>query len=361
MGTALTEDQLRQIQRMTRKIVLALDADAAGAKATMRGLEVARQSLDRGDEMVFDARGLLHEESRLRADLRVTTIPEGMDPDEVVLRDPAEWEAILRDAKPIVQHVMDTLAAGRNLNDPKIKDEIARQIIPLIEDLASPIERDTYRSRLAVMLHVNEESLMQLRGGEPGQSRRSPRRRLKPSRRELSGVVEFTNPLRLLENHCLRLLLFKPDLFTQVEDELKNNKFPALSVDDFQSTESQETFLLLVDAVQQLDSSVHDYLSMHQPETLESFLQEINRGIGLDDTPDERIYDDLYDSITRLRLVQIREAIDTIRFLVSDLSGWEEQQVDERESMKEYNRKMSDLTSERFRLEKALQPEINLQ
>jgi DNA primase len=361
MGTALTEDQLRQLQRMTRKMILALDADAAGAKATMRGLEIARQSLDRGDEMVFDARGLLHEESRLRADLRVTAIPEGMDPDEVVLRDPAEWEAILRDAKPIVQHVMDTLAAGRNLNDPKEKDEIAHQIIPLIEDLASPIERDTYRSRLAVMLHVNEETLMQLHGGESGKGRPSPRRRLKPSRRELIAPVELKSPLRLLENHCLRLLLFKPDLFTQVEGELKNNKFPSLSVDDFQSTESQEAFLLLVDAVQQLDSSVRDYISTHQPETLESFLQEINRGITLDDTPDERIYDDLYDTITRLRLVQIREAIDTIRFLVSDLSGWEDQQVDERESMKEYNRKMSDLTGERFRLEKALQPEINLQ
>src|SRR5512133_457648 len=128
MGTALTEDQLRQLQRQTRKMILALDADAAGAKATMRGLEIARQSLDRGDDMVFDARGLLHEESRLRADLRVTAIPEGMDPDEVVLRNPAEWEAILKEAKPIVQHVMDTLAAASDLNDPKAKDEIARKI-----------------------------------------------------------------------------------------------------------------------------------------------------------------------------------------------------------------------------------------
>lgn len=361
MGTALTEDQLRQLQRLSRKIVLALDADAAGAKATMRGLEVARQSLERGDEIVFDARGLLHEESRLRADLRVTAIPEGMDPDEVALRDPAEWEAILRNAKPIVQHVMDTLAAARDLTDPKVKDEIARQIIPLIEDLASPIERDTYRSRLAVLLHVNEESLMQLQVGTAGQGKPRPRRRMKPERHESAGQVEWTNPLRLLENHCLRLLLFKPDLFTQVENELKNNKFPALSVDDFQSTESQEAFLLLVDALNQLESSVPDYIFDHQPESLSAFLQTINTGFSLNSMPDERIYDDLYDSITRLRLVQIREAIDTIRFLVSDLAEWQETQVDQRQSMRDYNRKMADLTGERLRLEKALQPEINLQ
>jgi DNA primase len=311
--------------------------------------------------MVFDARGLLHEESRLRADLRVTAIPEGMDPDEVVLRDPTEWEAILKDAKPIVQHVMDTLAAASDLNDPKAKDEIARKIIPLIEDLSSPIERDTYRSRLAVMLHINEESLMQLKGGEPGRGSKPIRRRQRPSRRDSSRTVELKNPLGPLENHCLRLLLFKPDLFTPLELELKNNKFTPLSVDDFQSTESQETFLLLAEAVKQLDSSVHDYITDHQPETLGTFLQEITSGISLEATPDDRIYDDLYDTITRLRLVQIRDAIDSIRFLVSDLASWQDQQVDERESMREYNKKMTDLTGERFRLEKALQPEINFE
>lgn len=361
MGTALTEDQLRQLQRLTRKMILALDADAAGAKATMRGLEIARQSLERGDEMVFDARGLLHEESRLRADLRVTAIPEGMDPDEVVLRNPSEWEAILRNAKPIVQHVMDTLAEAHDLNDPKEKDLVARQIIPLIEDLASPVERDTYRSRLAVLLHINEESLMQLQAGGTVRGKSAPRRRPRPGLRDTAAPAELKNPLKLLENHLLRLLLFKPDLFTLVENELKNNKFPGLSVDDFQSTESQEAFLLVAEAVQQLDASVRDYLNDHLPESLNTFLQSINSGISLDNTPDERIYDDLYDTITRLRLVQIREAIDTIRFLVTDLAAWEEAQVDERESIREYTRKMTELTGERLRLEKALQPEINLQ
>ncbi len=135
MGTALNEDQLRMLKRYTRRIVLALDADAAGEKATLRGLELARQALDHSDEMVFDARGLLHHEARLEADLRVTTIPEGMDPDEVVLRDPEEWKHILENAQPVVVHVMETLVAHRNVDDPKTKSEIAAQVLPLIEDV----------------------------------------------------------------------------------------------------------------------------------------------------------------------------------------------------------------------------------
>ena len=87
MGTALSEYQLRMLKRFSRRIVLALDADAAGDKATLRGLEVARQALDREADPVFDARGLLGSEARLKADIRVTTLPDGLDPDEVVFQD----------------------------------------------------------------------------------------------------------------------------------------------------------------------------------------------------------------------------------------------------------------------------------
>jgi len=58
MGTALTDDQLRLLKRFTRKIVLALDPDTAGQKAVLRGLEAARQAMDREGELGFDARGL---------------------------------------------------------------------------------------------------------------------------------------------------------------------------------------------------------------------------------------------------------------------------------------------------------------
>ena len=78
---------MRALKRYARRFVMALDPDAAGIKATLRGLEVARESLDRSDDLVFDARGLLHNEARLQADLRVGTLPDELDPDEIVLRD----------------------------------------------------------------------------------------------------------------------------------------------------------------------------------------------------------------------------------------------------------------------------------
>lgn len=160
MGTALTEHQLYLLKRFARNIVLALDPDAAGDKATLRGLQLARQAMDHSADPVFDARGLLGFEARLQADIRVTALPEGLDPDEIVNRDPQEWERILAEAKPIVVHVMETLAHGQNLDDPKVKNRVAAQVLPLIEDVPSPIERDTYRQRLARLLRVDERALL---------------------------------------------------------------------------------------------------------------------------------------------------------------------------------------------------------
>ncbi|HQU38129.1 MAG TPA: DNA primase, partial [Anaerolineales bacterium] len=87
MGTALTEDQMRLLKKFTRRIVLALDPDTAGQKAVLRGLDAARSAMDKEGELGFDARGLLKNESRLQADLRVATMPDDLDPDEIVARD----------------------------------------------------------------------------------------------------------------------------------------------------------------------------------------------------------------------------------------------------------------------------------
>ena len=173
MGTALTEAQMRMLKRFTRRFVLALDPDAAGVKATMRGLEVARESLDHSSDVTFDARGLLHNEARLQADLRVSALPDGMDPDEIVLRDPEEWNRIIEAAKPIIFHVLDTLVKDQDIRDPKTKSEIAMRILPLINDVPNPVERDAYRQQVARVLQVDESALLQLTT-----QKARPRRRL---------------------------------------------------------------------------------------------------------------------------------------------------------------------------------------
>ncbi len=102
MGTALTGDQLRLLKRYTKRFILALDADAAGINATMRSLQVARDTLDREFETRFDARGLVQHEGRLQADIHIVTLPEGYDPDKILRTDPDQWPELLAQAQPVV-------------------------------------------------------------------------------------------------------------------------------------------------------------------------------------------------------------------------------------------------------------------
>ncbi len=155
MGTALGEGQLRLIKRYTpgNHIVLALDPDAAGQKGTLRGLESARHSLIE-KEFHFYAPDYLRQEIRLQADLRVAILPDGLDPDQIVLRNPSEWKQLIDNAKPIMTHIMESLAKGQNLEDSKVKNNIAKEVLPLIAELPSSIERESFRKELAKLLNV---------------------------------------------------------------------------------------------------------------------------------------------------------------------------------------------------------------
>ena len=275
MGTALTEEQLQQLKHLTRKIILALDADAAGEKATMRGLEVARQALDRSNEISFDARGLLKQEARLDADLRVTTLPDGLDPDEVVLRDPDEWKKILSAARPIVMHVMQTLAADKDLNDPKEKSKIAEQVLPLIEDLPNPIERDAYRQQLSRLLRIDERSLVSFAvSSSRTRERTSGRKRSQQIANRISGLSTPAQRTFTLESHILQLLFYKPDSLHFLNRNLQRAGMERLSQKDLEFSKHQVMLVLIQNALEQDQLDVHQYILEKHPVEIADFIQE---------------------------------------------------------------------------------------
>ena len=157
MGTALTDFQAKQLTRQTKHIVLALDGDAAGYHAAVKDIDIIREAS--ASETPGDTKNLLRQENRLNVDIRIVTIPEGLDPDEVVLENHEAWEKIIQTAKPIVIHMMETLAKGRDLDDAKTKSEIAAKIMPLIREVPNAIERETYRQQLARFLDIDESLL----------------------------------------------------------------------------------------------------------------------------------------------------------------------------------------------------------
>jgi DNA primase len=324
MGTALTEHHLRLLKRFSQRIVLALDPDAAGDQATLRGLEVARQAMDREAELSFDARGLLAQEARLQADIRVTTLPPGMDPDEVVNRDAAEWQRLVAEARPVVIHVMETLATGKNLDDPKVKSEIAAQVLPLIADVPSPIERDTYRQRLARLLRVSEDSVFaatrSTRAGRSGSRARSPvsAPRQGEKRTAVAQPGLLTSSTYAVEAHALGVLMRRPDLLYRVNRALHEHGLSSLSADDFQHVDHQAIIRLLSQSVDQDNAEPLNYvlngLSLPMMEIADSLLAHTERL----DPSDERVLADVLRAILDLRQRAVRQSMEYLRFLMED-------------------------------------------
>jgi DNA primase len=308
MGTALTEDQLRLLKRFTRKIVLALDPDAAGQKAVLRGLEAVRQAMDREGELRFDARGLLRNEARLQADLRVASMPDELDPDEIVQRDPEEWPRLIAAAKPIVTHVMDTLVADQDVNDPKVKSSIAAQVLPLIEDLPDPVERDTYRQQLSRLLRVDERSLIS-RPVRTSRSRRGTRQQL------LEKPIVSSNPSQRIEAHCLNILLRRPELLYRLDRQLQESSLGALNPEDFGYTDHQILLRLIQQAVQQDAEDAPRYVSGHMPEALQDLSQELLAQAEKLDPVDERNLEELVRNVIQLRRLALGENLNQLRFL----------------------------------------------
>jgi DNA primase len=316
MGTALTEDQLRLLKRFTRKIVLALDPDAAGQKAVLRGLDAARSALDREVENVFDARGLIHHEARMQADLRVASMPDGLDPDEIVERDSKQWQSLIQNAKPIVEYVIDTLIADNNVNDPKVKSQIAAQVLPLIEDLPDPIERDSYRQMLARRLRVDERAFSGTRIGTPRSiRRRSIAHKVQDhTQRPEKSPIALLSPRHKVEAACLEILLRRPDLLPRVDRTLQESGLNALLPDDFEYTDHQMIVKLVRQSLEQDAADAQKFVE----DQIDEFLRETYTSLRAKQTRmqlEDKLVSEMIRQIVQMRRETLSESINQLRFL----------------------------------------------
>jgi DNA primase len=210
MGTALTENQVAQIKRSAKRIVLALDADAAGQMATIRGLETMRDALDADETPVPDAMGIIRFERKLKADIAIVTLPEGKDPDELIRKTPDRWPDIVANAKPFMDFTIDTLTSGINLADPRVKSEVVARIAPLLQQIPDRIVQGHYISVLAKRLELEERLVLsETRRTKLGERPRATRSGITP---EAKARVSR----RSTEDYVVALLLRHPDLTRDV-------------------------------------------------------------------------------------------------------------------------------------------------
>jgi DNA primase len=167
LGTALTPEHAALIKRYADSAVIVFDADAAGQTAAVRGAEVAL------------AAGLA---------VRVATVPEGKDPDELLhLKGLPALEGALDAAVDLVAFKTELLIKRAGELTPESKSAVAKDVMSTIAQCPDDILKDEWVRRLAGRLGVNEDSLRRAGGKAIPQSRRpasapAPAHRAEPVR-----------------------------------------------------------------------------------------------------------------------------------------------------------------------------------
>ena len=203
MGTALTSEQGRLLSGSgAQRIILALDADTAGAAATRRGVDVLRDAGRDAADPEVDFRGLIRHETRLSVDIAVVELPSGEDPDSVVRADQARWRALLDAAVPLADYYFRWALAEHDVSSIAGRRRAVADLTPVITEISEPAARAHYYERLSQVSGVPVDEL----------------RRAAPRRQRRMGAAPSTSnqPVDRVEEGLLELVLKVPPEATGV-------------------------------------------------------------------------------------------------------------------------------------------------
>jgi DNA primase len=349
MGTALTEQQLRRLKRYTTHFVLALDSDAAGQAATLRGVQQVREALDRTWVPTPTASGLIRFEGRLEAELRILTLPPGKDPDDVIRADAKQWTRLVTDAEPVVDYFLHLMTAELDLSSAKGKAEAVRTLTPLISEVADEVERAHYVQKLARLVQVDEYTIRSQLARPT--SRRSRGRRPPPSQQQdvLSQITAREEGRPRPADHCLAQLLLQPDLLAVLDARASAVQIEPLEAEDFVDVLDQEVFAALLQA-QLAEESLQEEAARSKlaPAVQQRLEQLLGYGATLPPLDTRQAADDLINVVLRLRLERRRRRVAELQYLLEQA-----QAEGDGRSMEDYARLVVQHTGEVRRLQKA--------
>lgn len=138
-GTAMTEDQLRQLTRFSKTIVLSLDTDAAGQTAMLRIVELV------GDRDI---------------ELKVVDLGQAKDPDDLIKDKPNLWEKKLAMAEPVIDYVFRREIEGQpRPYSREVIADVLEQVLPVLK-FRSGLDQDYYAEQFADTLGLKKQSVL---------------------------------------------------------------------------------------------------------------------------------------------------------------------------------------------------------
>lgn len=315
LGTALTEKQLGLLKHLTKRYAFALDPDAAGEAATLRGLEIAREALARKTVPVPLGAGLIGFEERLAAELFVIPLPPGKDPDELIHDNPEHWRALTAQPEPLVDFFFRTFTQDLKLQNARDKSLAVQRLVPIIREIGNEVERAHYTQKLARLVQVPESTIAQ----------QIAQRKIVTRLEEDTARVP-TPPASKREEYFLTLALHTPEHLARVN---------FLEPEDFANGETRAFYLVLREFAESVDLFDRDVFRAILPEALHSLYERLNAAErDLPDLNEPELAREIEVTARRLRAERDKAELTRLELLLREQDetreSLEEQQLHQR-------------------------------
>jgi DNA primase len=206
-GTALTPDQIRLINRLTKNITVLFDGDAAGLRASIRGID------------------LILEEGM---NVKVCAFPDGEDPDSFAKKTPYEELVKYLDgnSKDFIQFKASLLMNDAK-NDPIKKADLIRDMVVSISKIPDRIQREIYIQECSRIMDISEQvlvstlaQLVQKDVAEVGKKQKQEQKAFEVVKNETPIQVKKIDILYGLERKIIEILLLYGNKTEEFEDVL---------------------------------------------------------------------------------------------------------------------------------------------
>jgi DNA primase len=206
-GTALTSDQIRLINRLTKNITVLFDGDAAGLRASIRGID------------------LILEEGM---NVKVCTFPDGEDPDSFAKKTPHDelMKYFDENAMDFIQFKASLLMKDAK-NDPIKKAELIRDMVNSISKIPDRIKREIYVQECSRIMDISEEvlfntlaQLVQKDISDAGKKLKQDQKAFEVHKNENTAVNVKVDVLYELELKIIEILLLYGNIEEDFEDVL---------------------------------------------------------------------------------------------------------------------------------------------
>ena len=265
LGTAVTPGQLGLLRRYTSQVVFALDADAAGQQATLRGLEKARATLRTSNRDDRHAG-----RNRPEMALRIAAMPEGRDPDELIRADVEGWKKVTDGALTLVNFYANHAERAFDLEVPEQKQKAVELLVEVLAEVHQEVARDEYVKQMEIrfatapgLLQRMVANRMRLPEPDPVEVDTEVAWE-EPSQRPAVQLQEPGSHRNELERKVLLVLLRDPHrLHRQINSLLTGfeSDLPVLTAGDFIDNQARTLYGLLLSVDPDDEWDVDEFMS----------------------------------------------------------------------------------------------------